>query len=46
MENGKPDEAIAQFTEALRLKPDFVQARQQLEKISANANLPANRSTP
>jgi Tfp pilus assembly protein PilF len=33
-EQGKWKEAAAEFSEALRLKPDFVAAKQQLENLN------------
>jgi tetratricopeptide (TPR) repeat protein len=32
LRQGKLDESIGHFTEALRLKPDFAQARQSLDE--------------
>jgi len=43
--NGKPDEAAAHFKTALADKPDFTEARQQLDLLSAKTNSPANGST-
>jgi tetratricopeptide (TPR) repeat protein len=31
---GKREEAIAQYNEALRLKPDFLQAQQELRNLA------------
>ena len=44
-QHGKPDEAAVHFANALKEKPDFIEARQQLDLLSAKTNSPANRST-
>jgi len=44
-QHGKPDEAAAHFVAALAAKPDFVEARQQLDLLSTKTNSRANRST-
>jgi protein O-mannosyl-transferase len=46
LQHSKPDEAAVHFANALKDKPDFTEARQQLESLSAKTNSPANRSTP
>jgi Tfp pilus assembly protein PilF len=43
-QHGRPDEATAHFNAALAARPDFPEARQQLELLKTNS--PANRSTP
>jgi len=43
-QHGQPAKAIAHFKAALADKPDFPEARQQLELLETNA--PANHSTP
>jgi tetratricopeptide (TPR) repeat protein len=43
-QHGKPDEAAEHFQAALTIKPEFPEARQQLELLKTNP--PANRSTP
>jgi tetratricopeptide (TPR) repeat protein len=40
---GRLDEAIAQFTEALRIKPDLPEARQDLQYALSLKNKPAKR---
>ena len=45
LQHGKPDEAAAHFKAALADKPDFPEARQQLDLLSTKTNSPANRST-
>jgi tetratricopeptide (TPR) repeat protein len=45
-QHGKPEEAAAHFKAALTDKPDFPEARQQLELIPNTANPPANRPAP
>jgi hypothetical protein len=37
---GRFDEAIPQFTEVLRLKPDFTEARNNLEVLERQASRP------
>ncbi|HEX3889518.1 MAG TPA: tetratricopeptide repeat protein [Verrucomicrobiae bacterium] len=45
-QHGQPDEAAAHFKIALADKPDFIEARRQLEKNFGKTNSsPANRST-
>jgi tetratricopeptide (TPR) repeat protein len=45
-QHGKPTEAAVHFENALKYKPDFAEARRQLDSLSAKTNSPANRSTP
>ena len=45
-QHGKPDEAAVHFANALKDKPDFTEARQELDSLSAKTNSPPNRSTP
>jgi hypothetical protein len=46
LQHGKPDEAAVHFKAALADRPDFPEARQQLDLLSTKTNSPANRSTP
>jgi tetratricopeptide (TPR) repeat protein len=43
-QHGRPNDAAAHFNAALAARPDFPEARQQLELLKTNS--PANRSTP
>jgi len=45
MQHGNPAEAANHFKTALADRPDFPEARQQLDLLSAKTNAPANRST-
>jgi hypothetical protein len=45
-QHGRTEEAAAHFKAALADKPDFPEARGQLNQISRKTNSPANRSTP
>ncbi|HEY5234176.1 MAG TPA: hypothetical protein VIK35_11640 [Verrucomicrobiae bacterium] len=43
--HGNPAEAAVHFKAALASRPDFTEAQQQLDLLSAKTNAPANRST-
>ena len=45
MQHGNPAEAANHFKTTLADRPDFPEARQQLDLLSAKTNAPANRST-
>jgi hypothetical protein len=45
MQHGNPAEAVNHFEFALASRPDFPEARQQLDLLSTRTNAPANRST-
>ena len=43
LQQGRTNEAIKQYQEALRLKPDFAQARDNLARAFGMTNAPASK---